>query len=128
MADNEEGQKAKKSLIRLAKEGLTSDNPSLLGDPVSLKAEAADSHPTENDRGAVHVKPEVKATTTRQTPSGNGKSKVVGGTYPPSTLNTPLAGEDNDTNVTMLGDPVSLKAETVDNESDRERKKRGSKL
>jgi hypothetical protein len=28
------------------------DNPSQLGDPVSLKAETADSEPTENDRGA----------------------------------------------------------------------------
>lgn len=27
------------------------DNPSQLGDPVSLKAETADSEPTENDRG-----------------------------------------------------------------------------
>ncbi|TVY65571.1 hypothetical protein LSUE1_G010091 [Lachnellula suecica] len=28
------------------------ENPSQLGDPVSLKAETADSEPTENDRGA----------------------------------------------------------------------------
>ncbi|KAE9367034.1 hypothetical protein N431DRAFT_445717 [Stipitochalara longipes BDJ] len=28
------------------------ENPSQLGDPVSLKAEKADSEPTENDRGA----------------------------------------------------------------------------
>jgi len=28
------------------------ENPSQLGDPVSLKAETADSQPTENDRGA----------------------------------------------------------------------------
>jgi hypothetical protein len=29
------------------------ENPSQLGDPVSLKAETADSEPTENDRGAM---------------------------------------------------------------------------
>ena len=28
------------------------ENPSQLGDPVSLKAETADSHPTDNDMGA----------------------------------------------------------------------------
>ena len=28
------------------------ENRTMLGDPVSLKAETADSHPTENDRGA----------------------------------------------------------------------------
>lgn len=98
MRSKDEAQKEKKSLIKLAKEGLTNDNPSLLGDPVSLKAEAADSHPTENDRGAVPVKPEVNATTKRlvqkQSPGGIGNSKVVGGTYPPSTLNTPPLGEE----------------------------------
>lgn len=38
------------------------ENPSQLGDPVSLKAETADSEPTDEDRGAAAGK--------------NGKSKL----------------------------------------------------
>ncbi len=37
------------------------ENPTMLGDPVSLKAETADSHPTENDRGASSNKPAEEA-------------------------------------------------------------------
>ena len=40
-----------KTLRQRAMEKLQ-ENPSQLGDPVSLKAETADSEPTENDRGA----------------------------------------------------------------------------
>lgn len=39
--------KEKKSLKELAK-----DNPTQLGDPVSLKAETSDTEPTDQDRGA----------------------------------------------------------------------------
>ena len=38
-----------KSLKQLAQES----NPSMLGDPVSLKAEASDSEPTDQDRGVL---------------------------------------------------------------------------
>ncbi|KAG4433380.1 hypothetical protein IFR05_011140 [Cadophora sp. M221] len=41
----------KKTLRQKALDKLQ-ENPSQLGDPVSLKAETADSEPTENDRGA----------------------------------------------------------------------------
>lgn len=44
---NEDSKRSKKSLKDLAKE-----NPTMLGDPVSLKAEKADSSPTDQDRGA----------------------------------------------------------------------------
>ena len=37
------------------------DNPSALGDPVSMKAETADSHPTEQDRGAQPADPSKKS-------------------------------------------------------------------
>lgn len=42
----------KKSLKQIAEDKLKQGNASQLGDPVSLKAETADSSPTENDRGA----------------------------------------------------------------------------
>ncbi|KAJ9638445.1 hypothetical protein H2201_002627 [Coniosporium apollinis] len=48
-----------KTLRRMASEKLSSDNPSQLGDPASLKAEAADSEPTDQDRGAAND-PEAK--------------------------------------------------------------------
>jgi hypothetical protein len=38
------------------REAYVKGNPSQLGDPVSLKAEAADSEPTEQDRGAGKTK------------------------------------------------------------------------
>jgi len=76
--NNESGRKAKKSLIKLAKENLTSDNPSLLGDPISMKAETADSHPTEDDLGAKGVEPQRKGDTIRERPRGDGRAKVVG--------------------------------------------------
>jgi hypothetical protein len=52
--ERQEGRKAvdgHKTLRQRAMDKLE-DNPSQLGDPVSLKAETADSEPTENDRGA----------------------------------------------------------------------------
>ena len=68
-------------------------NPTQLGDPVSLKAEAADSEPTDQDRGA-------------------------GGTQAQSTKDSkrPSLKDLAKKNPSMLGDPVSLKAEAADSE------------
>lgn len=52
----------KKSLKELAEDKLKSGNASQLGDPVSLKAEAADSEPTDQDRGARGAQPPRKDT------------------------------------------------------------------
>ena len=49
-----------KSLKDLAQDKLEK-NPSQLGDPVSLKAETSDSHPTEQDRGAQPADPNKKS-------------------------------------------------------------------
>ncbi|MCJ1352133.1 MAG: hypothetical protein MMC33_002117 [Icmadophila ericetorum] len=76
-------------------------NPSQLGDPVSLKAETADSSPTNQDRG----------------------SKSSSWSQPKKSLKD-LAKE----NPTMLGDPVSLKAENVDSSpTDQDRGAQSSK-
>ena len=78
-------------------------NPSMLGDHVSLKAEKEDSEPTDQDRGAksdagAHKKPsEHDKETTR--PEGKGKLKDAAMKNP-----------------SLLGDPVSLKAEDADSE------------
>ncbi|KAI6713056.1 hypothetical protein PZA11_001167 [Diplocarpon coronariae] len=50
-SSREKGGKGGKTLRQRAMDKLH-ENPSQLGDPVSLKAETADSQPTENDRGA----------------------------------------------------------------------------
>lgn len=64
------------------------DNPSALGDPVSLKAETSGNEPTEKDRP------------NKEQPDKPKKSLK----------------EMAESNPTMLGDPVSLKAETADSE------------
>ena len=72
-------------------------NSSMLGDHVSLKAEAADSKPTDEDRGA--------------------KSDV--GTFKKALPRTKGRGKLKDAamkNPSLLGDPVSLKAPSADSE------------
>jgi hypothetical protein len=73
----------KKSLKDTAK-----DNPTQLGDPVSLKAETSSTEPTEKDRP-------------NKSKSADGHKSLK---------------ELAEKNPTMLGDPVSLKAETSDTE------------
>lgn len=69
------------------------ENPSQLGDPVSLKAETSNTKPTADDTGAKAGK------------GGNEKQTLK-----------QKAEEKLKTNPTMIGDPVSLKAETSDSE------------
>ena len=76
-------------------------NPSMLGDHVSLKAEKADSEPTDQDKGAktevgAYQKPEEKENDVSQS-KGKGKLKDAAMKNP-----------------SLLGDPVSLKAEQSD--------------
>ncbi|KAF7185061.1 hypothetical protein HII31_13684 [Pseudocercospora fuligena] len=66
------------------------DNPSQLGDPVSLKAETSKTEPTEQDRPNKN--------------DGDGKTLKQ------------KAEEKLKKNPSAIGDPVSLKAETSDNE------------
>lgn len=76
----------KKSLTDLAKQ-----NPSQIGDPVSLKAETSNTSPTENDRP-------------NKTENKDKKSLKE------------LAEDKLKSNPSALGDPISLKAETSDSE------------
>ena len=69
-------------------------NPTQLGDPVSLKAEAANSSPTDQDKGA------------------RSSSPAEQGSSPES--KTPKKRLKDLANPTLLGDPVSLKAEAAD--------------
>lgn len=78
-------------------------NPSLLGDPVSLKAEKADSQPTDQDKGAgtdvgAHPKPDIKEKGAKK-PQGKSKLKDAAMKNP-----------------SLLGDPVSMKAEKSNSE------------
>ena len=78
-------------------------NPSLLGDPVSLKAENAESEPTDQDKGArtdegAHPKPGDKEKEAKK-PQGKGKLKDAAMKNP-----------------SLLGDPVSLKSENANSE------------
>ncbi|CZR51042.1 uncharacterized protein PAC_00917 [Phialocephala subalpina] len=90
-------------------------NPSQLGDPVSLKNEASDSSPTNQDRGAASssqasfsVKDNLNtapAPTERDTEiKGNGGHQTL----------RQKAMQNLEENPSQLGDPVSLKAEKAD--------------
>ncbi|KAK5120501.1 hypothetical protein LTR85_006156 [Meristemomyces frigidus] len=86
-----------KSLKRIAEEK-NSTAPSQLGDPVSLKAETSDHQPTDQD-----MPNKAPNKTDQQDGKDNRSLKEV-------------AQEKMKTNPSMLGDPVSLKAETSSNE------------
>ncbi|KAL3423632.1 hypothetical protein PVAG01_05379 [Phlyctema vagabunda] len=97
-------------------------NPSQLGDPVSLKAETADSEPTNQDRGASSsssssLKDEIKkvapAPTEGDTDGRGISAGANGGGH--KTLRQ-RAMQKLDENPSQLGDPVSLKAETSNSE------------
>ncbi len=68
-------------------------NPTQLGDHVSLKAETADSHPTDNDRGA-------QSSASKQEPSR----------HDPNNQRPSLSKLAKDT---TIGDPVSMESEEV---------------
>ncbi|KAK4697634.1 hypothetical protein P7C71_g464, partial [Lecanoromycetidae sp. Uapishka_2] len=78
-------------------------NPTQLGDHVSLKAEAADSKPTDNDKGAQSSSSSAEATS---------KSSESHSSERPSL--SKLAKD------TTIGDPVSLESEDVVESSDQE--------
>ncbi|KAJ9616400.1 hypothetical protein H2200_000118 [Cladophialophora chaetospira] len=108
-----------KSLSDAAKE-----NPTALGDPVSLKAEKSESSPTENDRpnqsskhpalqghqqGIKQLAPtEQDIDSSTESQSGDKEKKSL----------KEVAEEDlkgaKEGNRSMIGDPTSLKAETSD--------------
>ena len=78
-------------------------NPSMLGDHVSLKAETEESKPTDQDRGAkseegAHKKPEQHE---KEASRPQGKSKLKDAAMK---------------NPSLLGDPVSMKAEGADSQ------------
>lgn len=90
-------------------------NPTMLGDPVSVKAESSTHVPTDGETGS-------QATTLRGSESGSER-RLDGG------------GGEGGVNPTMLGDPVSASAETEERNQDQEkdmeeasRSRRGSKL
>lgn len=113
-------------------------NPSQLGDPISMKAETANSHPTENDYGATS---ESKPQPTSNIPESSGGSHEEKTIEEGKTLRgmkkdgsqQPEGGE----NKTLMGDPTSLKAETSSGKGgqgdngpsrDKQTKRDGSKL
>ena len=78
-------------------------NPTQLGDHVSLKAEAADSRPTDQDRGA------------RDEQTGSNSTPKPSGDAPPGDRPS-LSKLAKDT---TIGDPVSLESEDVVEQSDK---------
>jgi len=86
------GSSDKKSLKEVASDTLKS-NPSVLGDPVSLKAEKSDTQPTQKD---MPNKAEAEKERKRTGGTSEGKKSLA---------------EAAMSNPTLLGDPVSLKAE-----------------
>lgn len=109
---------ARKTLSEMVK-----SNPTALGDPVSLKAETSDTSPTENDRPnqTKPNKPNSKTASSMQNiaPSPTeedlaGKDTVANTKSKPSLKETAQRDlqQAEKGNRSMLGDPVSLKAET----------------
>ena len=82
----------------------------MLGDPVSLKAEVSDTSPTEHDLGAASEAASEDGL--KGAGAGAGASARSAGTMKQQKSLKEAAKE----NPTMLGDPVSLKAETSDTE------------
>ncbi|TQN64359.1 hypothetical protein CSHISOI_11063 [Colletotrichum shisoi] len=112
-------------------EKATSDNPSQLGDPVSLKAEVSNLSPTEDDLGAASSSSSSSSSTTKKPPSSSSSSSKQGAGGAAGARNSdgsPVAGPEKKRlkqvaeenveagNPTQLGDPVSLKAETSETE------------
>ncbi|KAL0943402.1 uncharacterized protein CTRU02_201288 [Colletotrichum truncatum] len=95
-------------------EKATSNNPSQLGDPVSLKAEVSKLVPTEGEQGA--------KTSGSQGPKGSGAAGAKNSDGSPvqdreKKRLKEVAEENNEAgNPSQLGDPISLKAETSSTE------------
>lgn len=119
---------SKKSLSELAKE-----NPSQLGDPVSMKAETSKTNAGPNNRGAKSSSPGSEKVEDIQTKAGagvmmtgdegkGGKSsgqQPSGGQGKPNEEKGTLADSMKKTlekNPTALGDPISMKAEKSETE------------
>ncbi|KAI1334610.1 hypothetical protein F5Y15DRAFT_401044 [Xylariaceae sp. FL0016] len=82
-------------------------NPSQLGDPVSMKAEQSDNVPTEDAQGA------SSPSSSSSTSSGSGQRETRGDESLREKAAKKLHGPG--ANPSMLGDPISLKAETSEN-------------
>jgi len=84
------------------------DNRSRLGDPTSLKAETSDTKPDKSDREVPQSTRSIPDSSESQKQGPRGTS-----TQQKSKQHKTLK-ESAQENITMLGDPVSLKAETAD--------------
>src|SRR5262249_32748192 len=82
-------------------------NPSLLGDPVSLKAEQSDTIPKPEEEGA------RSSSSSSSSSDTGGKHNGIGEETLREKAAKKLHGKD--ANQSLLGDPVSLKAEQSDN-------------
>ncbi|KAK6218893.1 hypothetical protein QIS74_06102 [Colletotrichum tabaci] len=103
-------------------EKATSNNPSQLGDPISLKAEVSHLSPTEDDLGA------ASSSSPKKSSSSSSKQGAGGAAGARNSDGSPVAGPEKKRlkqvaeenmeagNPTQLGDPVSLKAETSETE------------
>ena len=108
------------STLKEKAEAALKDNPSALGDPISLKAETSTStHDLDADQ--------KQAQSQQSTEGGKSLEKEQGG----GGSGGKTLKEKAEKNPTMLGDPTSLKTETiapVPTEEDEGVKKRDSKL
>ena len=97
-----------KTLKQKAEEKLASGNATQLGDPISLKAETSDNIPTPEKAGAKGSHEDPKQSSSDAKPGSQSPSK--------DSKHETLKEIVKETNPTMLGDPISLKAETSDTE------------
>ena len=101
----------RQSSLKAQAEETLKTNPTALGDPVSLKAETSD---TEVGDGDSLYKQETKTQNSNTTGSGEGRNGKGGEGKGEGQAGKKSLKELAKENPTMLGDPVSLKAETSD--------------
>ncbi|KAK8034697.1 hypothetical protein PG993_009692 [Apiospora rasikravindrae] len=90
-------------------------NPSMLGDPISLKAESSQTNPTLDEAGAGRS-PSSSSPSPSSSEARDKENKQNGNSRGEETLREKAAKQlkGPDANPSQLGDPISLKNETSD--------------
>jgi hypothetical protein len=112
--------KSQKPTLRERALKTNENNPSQLGDPISLKAETSETSPTSEDRGAVassqrSLVARKNLKDTAPAPTEEDADGDAHGKNGHPTLRQ-KAMQKLEENPSQLGDPVSLKAEKADSE------------
>ena len=104
-----------KSLKSTAEDKLKS-NPSALGDPVSLKSETSDKSSKKDESGSQSSSKSSSPSSSNSSSPSSSQSSGMEDQAQDKPKEKKSLKELAESNPTMLGDPVSLKAESSDSE------------